>query len=130
PPLLRLSGLRLRSPRSLRLRPLAYAPGSAGVRSCSPDPLPDGNSGKTEAEVVAPVRRRDAQTVRRHAGHAEGEPVAAPHHPEPFLALALGGGGPLQHVAVHVGQSQLIRRIRANPRGSSEVLSLRRVAER
>src|SRR5262249_42608245 len=42
---------------------------------------------------------------------------------------AVRGGGPLPHVAVHVAQPQFIRRVRANSRGSSEGLSLRRLAE-
>src|SRR5262249_54575904 len=71
----RESGLHLRS---LRLRPLACVTGSAGVRYCLPEPLPDGNSGKAEAEVVAPVGRRAPVADRRPAVGADDAPAAAP----------------------------------------------------
>jgi hypothetical protein len=61
-PPLRLSGLGLGS---LRLRPLAFAPGAAAVRSCLLDLLPDGNSGKTEAELLDTECRRDPVVVCR-----------------------------------------------------------------
>src|SRR5262249_31174530 len=76
-PPLRHTARRLRSLRSLRLRPLA----SAGVRSPLPALLSDGNSGETEAEVVAPVRRPVPEAVRRQAVNAVVEPAAAPVHP-------------------------------------------------
>src|SRR5262249_34973031 len=130
-------------------------------------PLPDGNSGKAEAEEVVPVRRRVPDAVRRLAVDAVVVPTAAPvhsdrapkkndltragklegrdemtraewpsqqsHHPLsknlPFLRIVVVGA-PLPHITVHVAQAQFIRRVRAHPRGASEVLSLWRVAER
>src|SRR5262245_19609279 len=95
-------------------------------RAARLSPYRTGNSGKTEAEVEAPARRRAPEAVRRLAADGAVAPAAAPEHP----ARAQRGRSPLRHVAVHVAQAQLIRWVRANPRGSSEVLSLGRVAGR
>src|SRR5262249_5608570 len=85
-----------------------------------------GNSGKSEAEVEAPARRRAPEAVRRLAAGAAVAPAAAPEHP----ARAHRGRSPLRHIALHVAQAQFIRRGRANPRWTSEILFIRRGAER
>src|SRR5262245_2356155 len=97
-------GLRLRL---LRLRPLA----SAAVRSVSLVLLRHGNSDKTKADVAVPGRRlvpgpEPGPAVRT------GPVPAAPVHPD----RAHLGRSPLPHVAVHVAEPQLVRRIRADAR--------------
>src|SRR4051812_32836977 len=94
--------------RSLRLRPLASAPGSAGVRTRLPVLLPDGNSGKPEPGVVVPDRRRAPIAVRRPALRAGAEPATAPEYPGRAL-LFVQVGAPLPHVAMHVAQPKFVR---------------------
>src|SRR5690349_5142239 len=71
------------------------------------------NPGKSEALDAAPVVRRVPAAVRHPAVGAVAEPAAAPEHPAraPFLVEVLT---PLPHVAMHVAQAQLVRRIRTD----------------
>src|SRR5262245_10270057 len=86
------------------------------------DPLPDGNSGKTETQAAVPERRQfRREAVRRPAVGAALAPAAAPAHP----ARALEGVGPLPYVAVHVAQAQLVRGIGPHPCWPLEVRPLR-----
>src|SRR4051812_31129619 len=83
-------------------------------RSCSLDPLPGGNSGKAEADAEAPARRRARAAERRPADGADIVPAAAPAGAD--RAAFPGIGAPLPHVALHVAQTQPVRRVGANPR--------------
>src|SRR5262245_37767607 len=82
----------------------------AAVRSCSPDSLPDGNSGTTEAEAVEPALRRVPAAGRHPAVGAVVVPAAAPVQPVLALRIVQGVRGlrsgqvlaPLPDIAVHV----------------------------
>src|SRR5262249_25455462 len=81
---------------------------------------PDGNSGKSEAEVVVPDRRREPVAVRRPAVGAEAAPAAAPAHP----VRAQDGIRPFPDVAVKVVDAKAVRLVRAHFRRASQILPL------
>src|SRR5262249_30203019 len=103
--------------------PLAFAP------ACLLVLRPDGNSGKPKAEVEAvPEARRVPAAARRAAVPGIAVPAAAPEHPVrgPFFVQILA---PLPHVAVHVVQPQLVRRIRTHLGRTAQVRTLLALAE-
>src|SRR5580700_1225501 len=81
--------------------------------ACLLELLPDGNSGKPKADIAVPVGRRMPVAVLRAAPLGTEAPGAAPVNPgaDPFSPDV---PAPLQHVAMHVVQSQFVRRIRAH----------------
>src|SRR6516165_7195817 len=78
------------------------------------------HTGKAEAEGAEPVRRRAAEADRRPAVGADEAPAAAPAHPVI--------GAPLPHIAMHVAQTQLVRRVGVDTRRAPQTLPLRRLA--